>query len=86
MATLTIRKLDESIKQSLRIKAAHHGVSMEEEVRRILQKVLTPETGSAKLGTTIHQHFTRIGNMDDHILPTRSTPRPAPDFTGEPEQ
>ena len=83
MATLTIRKLDDSIKQSLRIKAAHHGVSMEEEARRILQQVLIRETGPAQLGTTIHQYFAQIENGDDPVLPARSIPRPAPDFTGE---
>jgi phosphopantothenoylcysteine decarboxylase/phosphopantothenate--cysteine ligase len=36
MATLTIRNLDEATKARLRLQAAAHGVSMEEEVRRIL--------------------------------------------------
>ena len=83
MATLTIRKLDDSIKQSLRIKAAHRGVSMEEEARRILQQALIRETGPSQLGTTIHHYFSRIENGDDPILPARSMPRAVPDFTGE---
>jgi hypothetical protein len=33
MATLTIRKLDDSVKTKLRIRAAENGRSMEEEVR-----------------------------------------------------
>ena len=36
MASLSIRKLDERTLEQLRIRAARHGVSMEEEVRRIL--------------------------------------------------
>ncbi|MGC8731582.1 MAG: FitA-like ribbon-helix-helix domain-containing protein, partial [Halothiobacillaceae bacterium] len=40
MAALTIRNVDESIKQLLRIRAAQHGVSMEEEARRILREAL----------------------------------------------
>ena len=36
MATLTIRQLDEKTKSRLRIRAAHHGRSMEEEVRLLL--------------------------------------------------
>lgn len=36
MATLTIRNLDEGVKRELRKRAAEHGVSMEEEVRRVL--------------------------------------------------
>lgn len=38
MATLTIRNLDEAIKTQLRIRAAEHGQSMEEEVRCILRR------------------------------------------------
>jgi plasmid stability protein len=33
MATLNVRKLDESAYEQLRIRAANHGVSMEEEAR-----------------------------------------------------
>jgi len=83
MATLTIRKLDDSIKQSLRIRAAHHGVSMEEEARRILRQELARETGPARLGTAIHRYFARIEAGEELPLPTRSKPRPAPDFSGE---
>lgn len=36
MATLTIRNLDDNVKRELRKRAAEHGVSMEEEVRRTL--------------------------------------------------
>jgi len=82
MATLTIRKLDDSIKQSLRIQAAHHGVSMEEEARRILQNVLIQKEDQGKLGSRIHRHFAKAGGIDEDIIPARSMPRPAPNFTG----
>ncbi len=36
MASLTVRNLDEAVKARLRIRAATHGRSMEEEVRQIL--------------------------------------------------
>lgn len=36
MPTLTIRNLDEATKTALRLRAARHGVSMEQEVRDIL--------------------------------------------------
>ena len=36
MASLRIRKLDESTLKRLRLRAARHGVSVEEEVRRII--------------------------------------------------
>lgn len=44
MANLSVRKLDEETLTRLRVRAASHGVSMEEEVRRILkQAVGAPE-------------------------------------------
>jgi len=36
MASITIRKLDDAVKAKLRIRAAEHGHSMEEEARGIL--------------------------------------------------
>lgn len=43
MANLSIRKLDDDTITRLRVRAAHHRVSMEEEARRILrQAVATP--------------------------------------------
>lgn len=40
MANLSIRKLDDDTIQRLRIRAAHHQVSMEEEARRILRQAV----------------------------------------------
>ena len=37
MASITIRQLDEDLKQRLRLRAARHGRSMEDEVRTILR-------------------------------------------------
>ena len=37
MAAITIRKLDEATKVRLRVRAAQHGRSMEEEAREILR-------------------------------------------------
>jgi antitoxin FitA len=36
MASLSVRKLDDETLERLRLRAAEHGVSMEEEARRIL--------------------------------------------------
>ena len=44
MASLSVRKLDNRIYEQLRIRAASHGVSMEEEARQIIcQVVAAPE-------------------------------------------
>jgi hypothetical protein len=40
MSSITIRNLDENLKASLRMRAARHGVSMEQEMRNILQSTL----------------------------------------------
>ena len=44
MAGLSVRKLDDETLSRLRIRAAKHGVSMEEEVRRILKDAVRRRT------------------------------------------
>lgn len=41
MASLSVRKLDEETITRLRVRAASHGVSMEEEARRILKDAVS---------------------------------------------
>ena len=56
MASITIRKLDESLKSKLRIRAAYNNRSMEDEVRNILQEVLADTLpASGNLGESIHR-------------------------------
>ena len=40
MASITIRNLHDDVKRRLRIRAAEHGRSMEEEAREILREVV----------------------------------------------
>lgn len=40
MAAITIRNLDDEVKQALRVRAAEQGRSMEEEVRWLLRAIL----------------------------------------------
>jgi len=47
MANLSIRKLDEDTMRQLRVLAAKHGVSTEEQVRRILRRAVA---GPERLG------------------------------------
>ena len=65
MASITIRKLDVGVKVKLRIRAAEHGHSMEEEARRILEAaVCVPETNETKpesLYTAITKRLTEAG-------------------------
>ena len=71
MSTLTIRNIEQVIKDKLRMAAAAHGRSMEEEVRTILRNVLAQPTASSGLGSRIHARFAAIGGVELD-LPTRS--------------
>ncbi len=80
MATLTIRNLDDGVKERLRIRAAQHGISMEAEVRNILQAnvATVPEPGS-NLYERIHARFAALGGVDLE-LPPRAPMRELPTF------
>ncbi|MGE0495337.1 MAG: plasmid stabilization protein [Vulcanimicrobiota bacterium] len=70
MASITIRNLDPSLKRLLRLRAARHNCSMEEEARRILRLVLTcNETPTADLLATIRARFEPLGGVDLDIPP-----------------
>jgi plasmid stability protein len=84
MASITIRNLDDDVKARLRIAAARHGCSMEEEVRRILRRTLAVEDGASQLGTRIHKRFAELDGLDLPD-PDRSAPRDAPVLTGPDE-
>lgn len=65
MASITIRNLDESLKSRLRIQAAVHGRSMEDEARDILRSSLNQEPqGPKNLGTAINALFKPFGGFD----------------------
>lgn len=80
MASLIIRKIDEDLKRRLRLQAAQHGRSMEEEARRILTTALathTPVSGSA--GDAIAAIVDPIGGIELD-LPHREAVREPPRF------
>ncbi len=81
MATLTIRKLDSSIKERLRVQAAQNGISMEEEARRLLRLALLPEDPPNQLGSKIHRYFSQVGGVNESMIFPRSMPRPTPDLS-----
>ncbi len=79
MASITIRRLDESVKRKLRMRAASHGRSMEEEAREILKSALVSEQPPKNLGDAIHRRFARLGGVELEI-PPREMGREPPDF------
>lgn len=65
MATMTIRNLDDGLKARLRVRAAQHGRSMEEEARDILRAALSTEAQQgADLGKAIRDRFAQLGGVD----------------------
>lgn len=65
MASITIRNLDEALKSRLRVRAAIHNRSMEDEARDILRNVLSAEAAeSRQLGSAIHALFAPLGGVD----------------------
>lgn len=79
MASLTIRNVDDDTKQRLRVRAARHGVSMEEEVRRILNEVLRPTDVPSGLGRRLRDRFAGLAD-DELVVPERQAPRRAPQW------
>ncbi|MBI1179047.1 MAG: hypothetical protein GC201_00715 [Alphaproteobacteria bacterium] len=65
MGTLTIRKLDDDVMRDLAIRAAKHGVSREEESRRIL----TDAVRRAHSG----EIWERLARLRDETRGTRQT-------------
>ncbi|PYD46609.1 plasmid stabilization protein [Novacetimonas pomaceti] len=65
MAVMIIRNLDDSLNLRLRLRAAQHEHSMEEEVRDILCSALSAEVPKeVDAGQAIHQRFARLGGVD----------------------
>lgn len=72
MASITIRKLDKSLKERLRTQAASNGRSIEEEARVIICRALT-RSEPCGLGSRIHARFARVGGVDLDSQALRST-------------
>jgi plasmid stability protein len=80
MATMTIRNIDDHLKARLRVRAAQHGRSMEDEARDILRAALSSNSdGPAALVDSIRARIEPLGGVDLE-LPARETLRTPPDF------
>lgn len=73
MAALSIRDLDDTVKEKLRVRAARNGRSMEAEIRAILTSAVTDEPPRADLFHALVDRFTWLGGTDLKP-PTRNTP------------
>ena len=65
MASITIRNLEDGVKRCLRVRAAEHGHSMEEEARHILRAALVDGSEPpARLASAIHARFASLGGVE----------------------
>ena len=77
MASMTIRNLDDDIKQRLRVQAAEHGRSMEEEALAILRMALTEPAPLANLALAIRARFAPLGGVELDIPPREPMREPS---------
>ena len=79
MASITIRKLPETTKRRLRMRAAQNGRSMEQEARELLEAVLAqPDSEPVNVGEAIRSRFASLGGVDLKIPPRRISNRENP--------
>ena len=80
MASITIRRLEDATKERLRVRASHHGRSMEEEAREILKAAVTGRSSTSRnLAESIGRRFAAFGGVKLADLPRDPMRRP-PNF------
>lgn len=82
MATMTIRNIDDQLKARLRVQAAHHSRSMEDEARDILRSALSVEP--VRTGSLIESLRSRVAPLGgiELELPPREAIREPEDLGG----
>ena len=81
MASITIRNLDDGVKTRLRVRAAEHHRSMEEEVRIILRNAVdAPRVRSRDLAAFTRECFASVGGVELE-LPPRGAMRQPPNLS-----
>jgi len=73
MAAVSIRDLDDQVRERLRMRAAAHGRSMEAEIRNILTEAVSQPNESRGLLATLLDRLGEVGGVELD-LPERSTP------------
>lgn len=80
VAAITIRNIEESLKEGLRHRAATNGRSMQDEVREILRTTLaSPMSRAVHPVDSMLSRFSALGGVELE-LPPRSPLRRSPDF------
>jgi plasmid stability protein len=77
MAAVSIRDLDDRVKELLRIRAAEHGRSMEAEIRAILIAAVSDADGQPGLAQALRDRFGGLGGVELELPVRADLPRPA---------
>ena len=80
MANITIRDLPDTTKESLRVRAAQSGVSLEAYVRQILQEASKARSPQSANLFELSREFFGVGAGVELELPPRVSKRPAMEF------
>ena len=63
MAQLLVRNIPDELAKKLKIRAAEHGISAEEEHRRILQEALAPAVAEKAKKPNLFEHIMELGKI-----------------------
>ena len=77
MAAVSVRDLDDGVRELLRIRAAQHGRSMEAEIRAILTDAVSSSADSTGLAQALLDRFGELGGVDLELPPRAEAPRAA---------
>ncbi len=76
MASITIRNLEDALKRRLRIRAAEHGRSMEEEAREILRRAVGESAPPCDLAIAIRKRIAPLGGIELDVPAREPMPDP----------
>lgn len=77
MAAVSVRDLDDSVRERLRLRAAQHGHSMEAEIRAILTDAVSLPIESDGLALTLMARFGDLGGVELDLPARLQSPRAA---------
>ncbi|MGB3185651.1 MAG: Arc family DNA-binding protein [Ornithinimicrobium sp.] len=77
MAAVSVRDLDDSVRELLRLRAAEHGRSMEAEIRAILTDAVSPPRDTDGLALALMARFGELGGVELDLPDRVELPREA---------
>jgi antitoxin FitA len=77
LSAMSIRNLDERVKERLRVRAARHGRSMEAEARAILTEAVSEPGDAGGLAQAIIDRFGAVGGVELDLPPRAAGVRAA---------